>query len=120
RQDLLRAEAVATMHDGDGLGDIRKIKSLFDGRVAASDDDDILVAVEEAITGGAGRNTEALKTLLALDTEPLRLGAGGDDDGIGGPDRAGICADRERAAGKLDFGHEVIDDFRTDMGGLGQ
>ena len=38
------------------LGDVGQIKRLFDGRVvfAAADHADLLVAVEEAVAGGAG------------------------------------------------------------------
>ena len=46
-------------------GEIGEIERFLDRRVAAADDHDLLVAEEEAVAGGAGRDAEALEGLLA-------------------------------------------------------
>ncbi|MNS54409.1 hypothetical protein D3C72_872020 [compost metagenome] len=56
--------------------------------------------------------------LFALDTQPLGLGAGCDDQRVGGPDLTGIGLDHERPYIGFNFGDEVTDDFRTHMGRL--
>jgi hypothetical protein len=40
--DLLGAELVAAMHQGDLLGDVGEVERLFDRGVAAADDGDLL------------------------------------------------------------------------------
>jgi hypothetical protein len=45
------------MHQGHVTGDIRQVECLLDRRIAAADDCDRLVAVEETVAGGAGGNT---------------------------------------------------------------
>ena len=39
-QDLLRAELVAPVHDGDVAREVREVERLFDGGIAAADDHD--------------------------------------------------------------------------------
>src|SRR6266850_2056438 len=56
-------------------------KRLFHSGIAAADHDDLFPLEEEPIAGGAGRNAEPLEPLLARQSEPFRLGAGGDDQG---------------------------------------
>lgn len=103
------------MHDRYRPGDMGEIKRLFHGGIAAAHHDHILVAIEETIAGGTGGNAEALEMLLALDAEPLGLGAGGDDQRVGGPYLARIGLHDERANAGFNFGHQVTDDFRADM-----
>ncbi|ENN87883.1 hypothetical protein RHSP_48695 [Rhizobium freirei PRF 81] len=117
-QDLFRAEGIAAMHHGHRFGDVGQIERFLDGAVAAADHDHVLVAIEEAVAGGAGGNAEALKMLFALDAEPLRLGASGYDERIGGPDLAAVGAGDEGALIGIDLGHKVVDDLGADMLGL--
>ena len=87
-QDLLGPKAVAAV-DQRHLGrEVRQKQSLFHSRVPAADHDDFLTTVEEPVTGGTGRYAKALEMLLARQTQPLRLGPGGQDHrvgGVGGP-----------------------------------
>lgn len=108
------------MHDRHRLGDIRQVERFLDRGIAAADHDHILVAIEEAVAGGAGGDAETLEMLLALDAEPFGLGAGRDDDRLGGPDGSRIGAHREGPVVELDFGNEVVDDFGAHMGRLFQ
>ena len=66
-QDALGAEFVAAMDDGDALGDVREVESLLDGGVATADHRHVLVTVEEAVAGGAGRDAKTLVDALAGD-----------------------------------------------------
>ncbi|MND45953.1 hypothetical protein D3C80_368210 [compost metagenome] len=106
------------MHDGDRLGDVRQIKRFLDGRVSAADHDHILVAIEEAVAGSAGRYAKALEMLFAFNAQPFCLCAGRNDDRVRSPDCSGIGFDGEGASGRLDFGHEVVDDLCAHMGCL--
>jgi hypothetical protein len=90
-QDLFRTQFVAPVHQRHRLGDVREIERFLDGRVAAADHDHVLAAVEEAVAGRAGRHAVAHVGLFALDAEPFRLGAGGDDQRVGGIDRAAVA-----------------------------
>src|SRR5690606_916172 len=52
-QDGLGAELVAAMDQRDLAADVGQVERLFDGRIASAYHDDILVAVEEPVAGGA-------------------------------------------------------------------
>ena len=75
-QDLLGAEVVAPMDDGDLGGEVRQEQRLLDGRVAAADDHDFAATVEEAVAGGAGGDAKTPELLLARKVQPLGLRAG--------------------------------------------
>ena len=87
-------------------------------RVAAADDDHVLAAIEEAVAGGAGRNAKALKCCSLGDAQPFGLGAGGDDQRIGGVFGAAIGLQPERPHVEVDLGDDVVDDLGADMLGL--
>src|SRR5688500_17342107 len=58
--DLLRAQFVAAVDEGDLAADVGQVQGLLDRGVAAADDRDVLVAEEEAVAGGASGDTLAL------------------------------------------------------------
>ena len=74
-------EALAPVDQSDVTGQFREVVGFLHGRVAAADDDDLRSAKEEAVTGGAGRDTAVFVEVLALGAQPERRGAGGQDDG---------------------------------------
>ena len=82
--DLLGAELVAAVDQRDVAGDVGQVERFLDGGVAAADDGDRLVAVEEAVAGGAGRNALAHEGFLGGQAEILGRGAGGDDQRVAG------------------------------------
>src|SRR5262245_50166130 len=63
-QDLLRAEAVAPVNDGDGGREIGEEQRFLDRGVAAADHQRVLAAIKEPVAGGAGGNAIALEFLL--------------------------------------------------------
>ena len=63
-QDLLGAEVVTPVHDGDLLGEVGQEDRLLDRGVAAADDHDLFALVEEAIAGGACGDAVALERSL--------------------------------------------------------
>ena len=83
-QDAFGPQAVAAVHQGDFRGKIGEIERFFNGGVAAADDDHFLAAVKEAVAGGAGRDARPLEFNFGRQAEPACLGAGGDDQCIGG------------------------------------
>jgi len=60
---------------------VRKIASSR--RSHTAHDGDLVVAEEEAVTGGARRDAVAEESVLAGIAEPEALGAGGHDEGLG-------------------------------------
>ena len=62
-------------------GELGQEHALFDGRVAAADDRDRLVAVQGAVAGGAVRDAAPEELGLAGDAELARLDARREDDG---------------------------------------
>src|SRR3546814_15589776 len=58
-------------------------KRLFHSGVPTTDDDDLLAAIEKSVARGSSRNALALKQHLAVQTQPLGLGARRDDQSVG-------------------------------------
>ena len=81
--DLGGAQVVAAVHEGDALAEPGQERGLLDGGVAAADHDDLLVAEEEPVAGGAPRDAAAGHALLVVEAELAVRGAGGQDDGAG-------------------------------------
>jgi hypothetical protein len=87
--DLAGAEAVAAVDQVHAAAHARQEGRLLHRRVAAADHHDVLVAVERAVAGRAGRHAAAAEAqaLLVRQAEPLRRRAGGDDQRVAGVDR---------------------------------
>src|SRR6185312_7607541 len=118
-EDLLGAERVAAMDQGDVMAMVGHVERFLDGGVAATDHRDLLAAVEEAVAGRAGRGAPALHMLFGGEPEPFRLGASGDYQRVGEILRAAVASEAERAAGEVDLTDMVPYDLRADMLGLG-
>jgi len=99
-QDLLGPQAVAAVDQRDLGGEVGQEQRLFDGSVAAADHNNFLAAVEEAVTGGTGRDAEALEGLFRIETQIHGRGASGDDQGIAGVG-AGVTGEGEGALGEI-------------------
>ena len=117
-QDAFGAQAVAAMHQRHRRGMVGEIERFLDRGVAAADHDDVLVAIEEAVAGGAGRDAEALELFFGRQAEPARLGAGGENDHFGEIDVAGIAGDAEGALPEFKLVDVIGHDPRADMGRL--
>src|ERR1700761_4295621 len=76
--DLRRAQGVAPVHDRHGLAEPGKEQRLLEGRVAATDHRDVVLAEEEAVTGRTPGHAVPGEFLLARDAEFLVLGPGRD------------------------------------------
>src|SRR5580692_1217102 len=61
--DLGGPEVLATVHEGDLLGEAGEEVGLLEGGVAAADDGDVVSPEEEAVTGGAGRDAVAEESI---------------------------------------------------------
>src|SRR5687767_2479492 len=81
--DLRGAQLRSPVDDGDRLGEPGEERGLLHRGVAATDDRDVLVAEEEPVAGGAGRDAATEQPRLVLEAQVPVLGAGGDDDGVG-------------------------------------
>ena len=94
---------------------VGEIKRLLDGGIAAADHRDVFAPEKETVAGRAGRNPEPLKGRLALEAEPARLGAGGNDDRLREIDVAPVPGAAERTTGEVDIGDQVVDQGRADI-----
>ena len=99
-------ELVTAMHDGHLRAELRQIVRFLHGGVAPTDDDDLLVAKEEPIAGGAGRNAVTHQTRLRLQTQQTSRGPSGDDDRVCRV-RYSLSVDLEGPLGEIDGCHRL-------------
>ncbi len=99
-------------------GEIGQEQRFLDRGIAAADHEHFLVAIEEAVAGGAGGNAIAAEFLFAGQIEPARLRAGRKDQRVGEIDIAGIAIEPERAARQIELVDVVGDHPGADMGRL--
>ncbi len=116
-QDALGAQFVAAVDERDPGREIGQEQRLLDRGIAAADHHHLLPAVEEPVAGRAGRDAEALEALLGRQTEPFRLGARGEHDGVGSVGRAALALGAERALAEIEPRNVVGDDLGA--GGAG-
>ena len=110
-----RVAAVEQVHLGREAGQVGR---LLERGVAAADDGDLAVLEEEAVAGRAGRHAAATQPRLAVEAEPQRRRAGGDDHGLGAVFGA-ARPDAERPLGEVDAVDVDVDEARAEPLGLG-
>ena len=108
-QDLLGAQLVPAVDQGDLGGKVGQKQRFFYGGVATPDDHDFLIAIEEAVAGGAGGDALAFEFLFRLESEIHGGGAGSNDQGVAGV-LAAIALEAEWAVTKVGFVDGVVDD----------
>ncbi len=77
--DLARAERVAAVEQVDLGRETGEVGGLLEGGVATADDGDLAVLEEETVAGRAGGHATPAEAGLAVEPEPERGRAGGDD-----------------------------------------
>ena len=95
------------------------VQRLFDGGIAATDHRHLLAAKEEAVAGRARADPLALHRLLAVDPQPFRLRAGGDDQHLALVHVATVAGQAEGPLRQVDADDCVPHHRRADMLGLG-
>src|ERR1700754_4864753 len=83
QHDAGGAELVAAVHDRDRAAEAGEEEGLLHRRVAAADDGDVLVAEEEAVTGGTGADATTQEELLSRNVQVTRGGTHREDHGTG-------------------------------------
>ncbi|OMP13837.1 hypothetical protein COLO4_00848, partial [Corchorus olitorius] len=86
------------------------VQRLFHGRVATANHGDRLVAVEETVAGGAGRNALAHEGFFRRQAQVTGAGTSGDDQCVAGV-LAAVTLQGERLVGQVDGIDVVEDDF---------
>ena len=81
--DLGGAQVGLANHEIDLLAEVGQVEGVLTGGVATTDNGRDLLAIEETIADGAGRDTLAGILLLVVETEILGGGSRGDDDRVG-------------------------------------
>ena len=89
-------------------------RRFLHGRIAAADHDDVLVAEEEPVAGGAPGDTVAAELLLLGQAEFLVGGAGGEDDGGRLVGLAGAGDHALEVTGERHFGDVVEHHLRAE------
>src|SRR5690606_32104825 len=110
-QDFFCAQAVTTVNQCDMGSDIGQIQCFFNSGIAAADDCDRLVAVEETVTGGAGADAAAHKCLLGRQSQILGGSTSSNDQRITGVLTA-ITLEVEGALLQID----LVDMVKNDLG----
>ena len=95
-----------------------QVGRLLERGVAAADHGDLAVLEEEAVARRAGRHAATAQPGLAVEPEPQRRRAGGDDHGLGAVLGA-AGPDAERALGEVDAIDVDVDEPRPEPLGLG-
>ena len=83
--DLRRPQFVAAMDHVDAAGEFRQIGGFFDGRIAAADDHQRLVAKprQRSVANGARGDAPILVGVFRRQAQIVRPRAGGDDHALG-------------------------------------
>ena len=115
--DLGGAQLVAAHDQGDLGAEARQERRLLDRGVATTDDRDVLVAEEEAVTRGAPRDATARQGVLVGQVELAVARAGGQDHRPRGVGVGGGLDDLD-LAGEVDLDHVVGDDLGAEALGL--
>src|SRR4051812_13996823 len=115
--DLGRAQLGTPVHHGDRLGEAGEEGRLLHRRVTAADHDDVLVAEEEAVTGGTGGHAAAEQALLVVQPEVAVLRAGGHDHRVR-PVHLVADLDDLRGGGEVDLGDVTGDELGAEALGL--
>ena len=115
---LRRPQVVFADDQIDLAADRGQIGRLFAGRVSASHDDHVLIAVEKPVAGGAGRYAPPLEPLFGLQSEVFGCGAGRDDDRVGFDLPLAVDGHPQRPGREIDSRGRAEADVRTQMTGL--
>ncbi|MCY1409536.1 hypothetical protein D9M71_248870 [compost metagenome] len=116
-QDLLRAQLVAAVDQVDFLGDVGEVERFLDRGVTTADHADHLVAIEEAVAGGAGGYALAHEGFLGRHAQVLGGGAGGDDQGVAAVGAA-VTLEDERLLLQLGGVDVVVDNLGVEALGV--
>lgn len=98
-------------------GNVGQIKRFFHRGVAAADNRDFLVAIEETVAGGAGRNPAAFKRFFGWQTEITGRGAGSDDQRVTGVFTA-VTRQAERTVLQVDLVDVIEQNFGFEFSGM--
>ncbi len=97
---------------------VGEVQGLLDRGITAADHGYPLPAVEEAVAGRAGGRAPALHMFLGRQAQPLRLGAGGNHQGVREILCAAVAGQAEWSPRDIDVGDVIPDELGADMLGL--
>ena len=106
------------MDQRDMAREVGKIERFLGRGIAAADHCHILAAIEEAIAGGTGADALPLEPRFAVEAEPARLRARGNNQRFARIDRAAVAGECERPFRQVDVDDRVPYHRRADMFGL--
>ena len=92
-----------------------QISGFLAGRVAAADDDHVLIPIEKAVAGRAGRNALSLEQGFGLKAEVLGLSPRGDNHGVGLDDFPSVDRHLEGARREIDARRYAETDIHPEL-----
>ncbi len=118
--DLRRPQLIAAVDQVDAAGEFRQVGRFFDGRIAAADHDQRLVAKprQRAVAHRASTDAAILEGLLRRQTQVVGPGAGGHDHRLGLDDVAAERRQWEGCRWKSTLTTSSVIDARAEVLGL--
>ena len=104
-EDFLTAQGITAVNQRNLGCEVCEVECLFDSCVAAANDDDFFLTIEEAVARRTRRDAEAFELLFCRQAEPFGLCAGRNDHDVSGEFLAGVRFHLERANLQVDFGN---------------
>ena len=99
------------MNQDDFRCEIGQEQRFFDSRIATAYDDNVFLAIEEAVTSRTCRYTEALEFALTRQAQPFGLSAGGYHNRVRSVDCAAITDRFKRAGIKIHGGDMILSEL---------
>mmetsp|Transcript_110942 Transcript_110942/g.227061 ORF Transcript_110942/g.227061 Transcript_110942/m.227061 type:complete len:646 (+) Transcript_110942:696-2633(+) len=118
-EDLAGPEAVPPVDQSDLLRGSGQDQGVLHGGVPPANHDDVPAGKQKAVAGGTRRNTATPQLEFPGDTEPLAVGSGGHDDGMGVDKARRVGKDLHGTRGSVDFGHQVFFEHGSELNRLG-
>ncbi|GCM26268.1 hypothetical protein ExPCM16_01428 [Escherichia coli] len=116
-EDFFRTETISAVNQMNFRSDVRQIQRLFNRGIAAADDRNFLVAIEETVAGCTSRNSTAFKGFFRGQAEIACRSSGGNNQRVASV-FAAIASQTERTILQINFVDVIKDDFSFKFGGM--
>ncbi|CSG07527.1 DNA segregation ATPase FtsK/SpoIIIE and related proteins [Shigella sonnei] len=116
-KDFFRAETVTAVNQMHFRSDVRQIQRLFNRGIAAADDRNFLVAIEETVAGCTSRNPTAFKGFFRGQAEIACRSSGGNNQRVASV-FAVIAIQTERTVLQIHLVDMIKNDLSFKLGGM--
>ena len=112
-QDLFGAQCITSMDQSDFGGKVCQEQRLFDGSVSATNHDDFLPAVKEAVACRTSRYAEAFEFFFGWQSQPFGPRTCRKNNSVTCVDCTTVTLRGERALGQVEISDDIADDLST-------